>query len=165
LAVTVPKISRGRQLWITAAAGIAIAGGTLLASGISSASPAGLPTGREIPVAGVPARTLTEYGIRVSSAPAPAPESVATSRAAAVKTAESQPISASRGVRQAVLARVTFTSKRPVITGLYWVISLRPTGYLPMNGPPGFHPRKLRTAYYVVFIAATNGRFFEAILG
>jgi hypothetical protein len=161
-------IRRGRRRWLAAVAGAGIITAAMSASVVSlSAASASPPSAApsSIRLTGVTPRILTEYGVKLAAAPASAANNAKTSEGAAVALARSQPIVQSTGVRQAVLAQVTFTSKRPAVTGLYWVVSLKPAGDVPIfGGPRTAHP-KVRSTYFVVFINAATGRFYAAMVG
>ena len=76
-----------------------------------------------------------------------------------------QPIAPSNGVQQAVLAHVTYYRMRPMVSGLFWVVSLKPSGYVPLIGVPGTTHRQIKATYYVVVINAVTGRFYSATIG
>jgi hypothetical protein len=161
-------IRRGRLRWLAAIAGAGAITAAMWASVVSlSAASASPPSAApsSVRLTGVTPRILAEYGVKLAAAPASAANNAKTSEGAAVALARSQPMVRSTGVRQAVVAQVTFTSSRPAVTGLYWVVSLKPTGDVPIfGGPHTAHP-KIRSTYFVVFINAATGRFFAAMVG
>lgn len=154
--------SRLRLLILPLLIGTAALIGTLafsVAAPASSSSPGSpRPT-----LAGVTSPVLASQGIELS-APAPGVRAH-VSRQAAVAVAQAQPFMASRGLRQALLAQVSYYRMRPKVSGLFWVVSLRPAGDIPVyGGLRKAHPR-IRASYYTVFVSAATGRFYSAMIG
>jgi hypothetical protein len=87
------------------------------------------------------------------------------SQQAAVAVARAQPMAPSQGVEQVALAHVTFYQMRPKVSGLFWVISLKPSGYVPSNGLPGKRHRPVKTRYYYIVVNAVTGHVDWASIG
>jgi hypothetical protein len=87
------------------------------------------------------------------------------SRQAAVAVARAQPMAPSAGVQQVALAHVTFYQMRPEVSGLFWVVSLKPSGYVPSNGLPGKRHRPVKARYYYIVVNAVTGHVDWASIG
>lgn len=87
------------------------------------------------------------------------------SQQAAVAVARAQPMAPSQGVEQVALAHVTFYQMRPKVSGLFWVVSLKPSGYVPSNGLPGKRHRPVKTRYYYIVVNAVTGHVDWASIG
>lgn len=137
-------------------------GGTV---GFSTASPASSHSAATSgsPLAGAVTSTLYHQGLRISKPAARIGPHI--SEQAAIAVARAQPIAPYRGVGQMALARVTFYHMRPVVSGLFWVLSLRPSGNVPSNGLPGKQHRPVKVKYYFIVINASTGHFFWASIG
>lgn len=148
-------------LLITAAA----VAGTLAFNTASSASSASSqsPGASASPLAGTLSSALYKQGLEFTRPAARTGPHI--SEQAAVAAAQAQPIAPSHGVQQAALAHVTFYRMRPAISGLFWVISLKPAGNIPSNGLPGRHPQPRKAKYYYVVINAVTGHFTWASIG
>jgi len=161
-----------RTLWLVAVIGLSAAAAATSAAVSSASASAGAPSATSpspapasLSLASVPDHVLAEYSIKLAAPPSSLAATATTGRGEAIKTAEAQPISAWTKVRQAVLARVTFSARSPAGTGLYWVVSLQPHGDVPIfGGPHKAHP-KIPSSYYVIFIDAHSGTFYTAIIG
>ena len=146
------------SLFISAAA----VTGALALSTASSASSHSFGSSK-IALAGVTSATLRSHGLEITK-PASNVGTHVTEQAA-VSTALAQPIAPSRGVRQAALAHVTYAHMQPEISGLFWVVSLRPSGDVPLIGGPRTSHHEIKSTYYVIFISAATGRFYSAMIG
>jgi hypothetical protein len=153
---------RLRLLTFSLLIGTAALIGTLAFSAAATASSPS-PGSPRPTLAGVTSSVLASHGIEISTPGTGVRAHV--SRQAAVAVARAQPFMPSRGLRQALLAQVTYYRMRPKVSGLFWVVSLRPAGDIPVyGGLRKAHPR-IRASYYVVFISAATGQFYSAMIG
>jgi hypothetical protein len=142
---------------------IAAAVAGTLAFGAASSAASHPPAMSRSPLAGAISSTLHSQGLEISKPAARIGPHI--SRQAAVAMARAQPIAPFKGVQQVALAHVTFYRMRPAVSGLFWVVSLKPSGNVPSNGMAGKHHPPVKVKYYVIVINAVTGHFYWASIG
>lgn len=154
--------SRARLLALPLLISAAAVAGTL-ASGTASSAASHSPARADSPLPRAISSTLHSQGLEISKPAARIGPHV--SEQAAVAAARTQPFAPSEGVQQVALAQITFYRMQPEVSGLYWVVALKPSGDVPSNGLPGKHLRPVKARYYVIVINAVTGHFYWAAIG
>lgn len=69
-------------------------------------------------------------------------------------------------VVQAVLADMSNTHRSPAVRGLYWIVSMNPSG-IPdvLSGPGAVSQNSPQASFLVVFVDAATGTVLEAMAG